>query len=298
MTIGKKTRVTASKSIKLLDRWKSGVVCDVIYKNDVRLLQIKWDGDLNQSPHYYLPSDVHEVKSVDMINQKQEVKEQKKIENRKVKRAFESIDEDYRPVVVDDENNEEEVRSVQKTTISMKLECERLLTSAVLTPVMKARIIAIQNEIVHVNLSEEDFDVVSVNSALFNKIYDQIKNRSRLSLKLNEFSGEIAVLTARINVRSLMWRALTELKARVDDAPFAFGCQIKPLKRDHVILRQYPEHEAKCSSDHSNCLSGHRVVFDMETVAASYTTFIPKTVETSIGVDVDTLKRVNKRTKI
>ncbi len=40
---------------------------------------------------------------------------------------------------------------------------------------MKARIIAIQNEIVHVNLSEEDFDVVSVNSALLNKIYEQIK---------------------------------------------------------------------------------------------------------------------------
>ncbi len=40
-----KTRVTAGKSIKLLDRWKSGVVCDVINKNNVRLLQIKWDGD-------------------------------------------------------------------------------------------------------------------------------------------------------------------------------------------------------------------------------------------------------------
>ena len=47
-----------------------------------------------------------------------------------------------------------------------------------LTPVMKARIIAIQNEIDYVNLSEEDFDVVSVNSALLNKIYEQIKRVS------------------------------------------------------------------------------------------------------------------------
>ncbi len=42
-----------------------------------------------------------------------------------------------------------------------------LLTSTVLT-VMTARIIAVQNEIVHVNLNEEDFDVVSVNSQKLN----------------------------------------------------------------------------------------------------------------------------------
>jgi hypothetical protein len=83
MTIGGKTRVTASKSMKLFNRWKSGVVCDVIYKNNVRLLQIKWDGDLNQSPHYYIPNEVHEVKSVHMINQKLEVKEQRNLKTEK-----------------------------------------------------------------------------------------------------------------------------------------------------------------------------------------------------------------------
>jgi hypothetical protein len=92
-----------------------------------------------------------------------------------VKRVFGSFDEGYRPVD-DDKKIMKKKKKSEVSTTSMKLECERLLTSStVLTPVMKARIIAIQNEIVYVNLSEEDFNVVSVNSALLNKIYEQIK---------------------------------------------------------------------------------------------------------------------------
>jgi hypothetical protein len=66
---------------------------------------------------------------------------------------------------------------------------------------------------------------------------------------LNEFSGELAVLDARTNTRSLMCRALTQLKERVNNDPFAFGCQIK-----------HPASEAKSAFDSRRVDNGHCVV--------------------------------------
>ncbi len=87
---------------------------------------------------------------------------------------------------------------------------------------------------------------------VYNEIYAQVISRMRMR-PLNEFSGELAVLDARINTRSLMCRALTQLKERVNDAPFAFGCQIKPLKLDNfkscgTIPRVKRSQHSKCST--------------------------------------------------
>ncbi len=55
------------------------------------------------------------------------------------------------------------------------------------------------------------------------------RKRTRAKVRpLNEFLGELAILTERVSVRSFLWRALSQLKLRLDeDFVFEFGIQIK-----------------------------------------------------------------------
>ncbi len=100
-----------------------------------------------------------------------------------------------------------------------------------------------------------------MNLNVYNDLYDQIRKRTKLR-PLNEFSGDLAVLTARINVRSMMMRALTHLTLRMDEElPFAFGCPVKPLKMDNVIMKEYPQKGAKYVNDSSTVPGGHVTVF-------------------------------------
>ena len=86
----------------------------------------------------------------------------------------------------------------------MKLEFKRLTELLPITPTMKAQINLIKNEIVvEVKLKEEDYDMVMDNLVVYNEIYTQVRSRMKMR-PLNEFSGELAVLDARINTRSLM----------------------------------------------------------------------------------------------
>jgi hypothetical protein len=257
MTIVKHSRVTAGQKVKLVDRWKSGIVCDVFYENNVRYLEIKWNGEFHRSK--YLPCQVREIKTIDSEDKKNQCIEQKRCEFIREKRAFDEADlyANYNHLPVSD-CEEEEITNLEKNrTIRMKLEFKRFSELLPITPAMKAQINLIKNEIFEVKLKDEDYDMVMANLVVYNEIYAQVRSRMKMR-SLNEFSGELAVLDARINTRSLMCRALTQLKERVNDAPFAFGCQIKPLKLDNLIVRDYPESEATFDSRRVD--SGHRVV--------------------------------------
>jgi hypothetical protein len=86
----KHSRVTAGQKMKLVDRWKSGVVCDVFYENNVRYLEIKWNGESHRSK--YLPCQVREIKTIDFENQKKQCIEQKKYQCKREKRTFDEAD--------------------------------------------------------------------------------------------------------------------------------------------------------------------------------------------------------------
>jgi hypothetical protein len=221
-------------------------------------LEIKWNGEFHRSK--YLPCQVREIKTIDSEDKKNKCIAQKKYPYKREKRAFDEADlyANYHHPPISD--CEEEITNLEKNrTIRMKLEFKRLSELLPITPAMKAQINLIKNEIVEVKLKDEDYDMVMANLAVYNEIYAQVRSRMKIR-PLNEFSGELAVLDARINTRSLMCRALTQLKDKVNDAPFEFGCQIKPLKLDHIIVRDYPESEAKSAFDSRRVDSGHRVV--------------------------------------
>jgi hypothetical protein len=73
----------------------------------------------------------------------------------------------------------------------------------------------------------------------------------------------VAVLTARTNVRSLMWRALTQLKLKLNAQSLVLGCPYKPLRLEHVKWRDYKMEEAKVCFDNRRTF-GHRMFGGIE----------------------------------
>jgi hypothetical protein len=145
--------------------------------------------------------------------------------------------------------------------LSRKLEYQRL-SKFEITPEMKANIDTIQTEIVQVSLCEEDMDIVVANLNVYNQIMTELSCRLK-TRPLNEFSGELAVLTARTNVRSLMWRALSQLKLKLNAQSLVLGCPYKPLRLEHVKWREYKMEEAKVCFDNRRTF-GHRMFGGME----------------------------------
>ena len=134
------------------------------------------------------------------------------------------------------------------------------LTQLDITPEMKSRIAHIRTQFVEIKLGEEDYHVIADNLELYNQIYAEIRTRAKVR-PLNEFSGELAVLTERVNVRSFLWRALSQLKLRLEeDFVFEFGIQIKRQSFEHVVMREYGQSEAKVVADFGRIEGGHRVV--------------------------------------
>jgi hypothetical protein len=276
MTKGKNSRVFANVKCKIQERGKTGFVCGVVHNRNVKLLQIKWDGE--EQVREYLPRHVCEIKTSESITEKKAKLNERKVMTKKENREF-----------VDDNDPKIQKPCVEKNVgggyitgkdgnkIGMKLEFCRLSQTITITPAMKAQISLIQKEIVEIVLSEEDYNAVTLNLNVYNDIYDQIRKRTKLR-PLNEFSGDLAVLTARINVRSMMMRALTNLKLRMDEElPFvAFGCPVKPLKMDHVIMKEYPERGAKYVNDSSTVPGGHVTVFVSDDDSDGYNYCQPK----------------------
>jgi hypothetical protein len=257
MTKGKNSRVFANIRCKIQDRGKIGLVCGFVLDKNVKMLQIKWDGE--KQVREYLPTHVTEIKTSESVTEKKTEQNERKFEIKREKREFDNdlkIQNQYLEL-----KNEGCLSNGGNNTIGMKLEYMRLSKNIAITPEMKAQINLIQKEIVEISLKEEDYNVIVLNLNAYNEIYDQIKKRSKYR-PLNEFSGGLAVLTARINVRSMMMRALTQLKLKEDtELHFAFGCPVKPLKMDNVIMKEYPEKGAKYVNDSSTVPGGHVTVF-------------------------------------
>jgi hypothetical protein len=239
------------------DRGKTGFVCGVVHNKKVKLLQIQWDGE--EQIREYLPTHVCEIKTSESITEKKKQVKERKVEIKKENREF--VDDDDPNIKQYYVGNIEAVACKNDNKIGMKLEYCRLSQTIRITPAMKAQISLIQKQIVEIVLSEEDYNAVTLNLNVYNDIYYQIRKRTKLR-PLNEFSGNLAVLTARINIRSMMMRALTHLKLRMDEElPFAFGCPVKPLKMDNVIMKEYPQKGAKYVNDSSTVPGGHVTVF-------------------------------------
>jgi hypothetical protein len=173
--------------------------------------------------------EIREIKTIVSINQKHEIQRQKDDERKKELRVF-------------DEEKIAELPAItfcdeEKRVVSGKLEFKRLSYELKLTPEMREKIEAIQLEIVQVSFSDEDMDTVAHHLDLYNQIYKEVSGRFN-ARPLNKYSGELAILTARINVRSLLWRSLYQLKLRLDEeAKFpVLGCPYKALNLDHVKL--------------------------------------------------------------
>jgi hypothetical protein len=97
MTIGRNSLVRASARIKIKDRGKCGQVISVVYKGNVKFLQIQWNGEKEISSTDYLPNEVTEIKSESSKEVKSQlynvVKNEKQKEERVLEKAlsFENV---------------------------------------------------------------------------------------------------------------------------------------------------------------------------------------------------------------
>jgi hypothetical protein len=195
MTILKNARVYASEKCKAIDRGKIGKVFDVVFRKNSRFFKIVWDNELNPSEQEYQVGEIREIKTIVSINQKHEIQRQKDYERKKELRVF-------------DEEKIAELPAItfcdeEKRVVSRKLDFKLLSYELKITPEMKANIEAIHLEVVQVSFSDEDMDTVVHHLDLYNQIYKEVSGRFNAQ-PLNEYSGELAILTARINVRSLL----------------------------------------------------------------------------------------------